>query len=164
MKDNDQNKRNLGNKSDRSQLDVVLNEKCVWEGIGIIIFPDGSTYHGQTKHGRFNGKGRMTHANGDIYQGEWKDGKAQGNGLFVDVNGSMYEGEWNDDQQHGQGTESWNFNKIKFIGDFVYGKKTGRGHFVFDGGFYEGDFIDGQFHGSGKYYFAETGKLYEGEF
>ena len=125
------------------KTDVALNEQCIWEGIGIIQFPDGSTYHGQTKNGQFNGKGRMTHANGDVYQGQWKDGKANGQGVFVDTNGSMYEGEWLDDQQHGFGTESWNYNKIKFTGDFVHGKKTGRGRFEFEGGFYEGDFVDG---------------------
>ena len=44
------------------------------------------------------------------------------------------------------------------------GKKTGKGKFEFVGGFYEGDFVDGQFYGIGKYYFSETGKVYEGEF
>jgi hypothetical protein len=38
-----------------------------WEGLGLIIFPDGSTYQGMTKNQVFNGKGRMTHANNDIY-------------------------------------------------------------------------------------------------
>ena len=85
----------------------------------------------------------MTHANGDIFQGEWKDGKANGNGVFVDTSGSMYDGEWQDDQQHGEGTESWNFSKIRFIGTFMFGKKTGKGRFEFEGGFYEGDFLDG---------------------
>lgn len=96
-----------------------------------------------TKNQQFNGKGRMTHANGDIYQGEWVDGKANGMGVFVDTNGSMYEGMWQDDQQHGYGTESWNYNKIKFTGEFIEGKKTGKGRFEFEGGYYEGDFVDG---------------------
>jgi hypothetical protein len=76
----------------------------------------------------------------------------------------MYSGEWLDDQQHGFGTESWSFNKIKYTGEFLYGKKSGQGRFEFDGGFYEGDFLDGQFHGYGKYFFADSGKVYEGEF
>ena len=76
----------------------------------------------------------------------------------------MYDGEWLDDQQHGQGTESWNYNKIRFSGEFNMGKKTGVGRFDFEGGFYDGEFLDGQFHGTGKYYFADTGKVYEGEF
>lgn len=106
----------------------------------------------------------MTHVNGDIYQGEWKDGKANGYGVFVDTNGSMYEGEWLNDQQHGYGTESWNYGKIRYTGEFVEGMKSGQGRFEFEGGFYEGDFVDGKFHGNGKYFFADTGKLYEGEF
>lgn len=76
----------------------------------------------------------------------------------------MYEGEWLNDQQHGYGSESWNYNKIKYTGQFVDGKKSGNGRFEFEGGYYEGDFVDGQFHGYGKYYFADSGKLYEGEF
>lgn len=142
--------------------DIKVTDSSVWEGIGIIQFADGSTYQGMTKNQQFNGKGRMTHANGDIYQGEWVDGKANGMGVFVDTNGSMYEGMWQDDQQHGYGTESWNYNKIKFTGEFIEGKKTGKGRFEFEGGYYEGDFVDGQFHGFGKYYFADTGRLYEG--
>jgi len=85
----------------------------------------------------------MIHANGDIYQGEWQDGKANGHGVFVDTNGSMYEGEWKEDLQDGYGTESWSYNKIKYMGDFKEGKKTGTGRFEFEGGYYEGEFLDG---------------------
>ena len=85
----------------------------------------------------------MTHANDDVYQGQWKNGKANGYGVFVDTNGSMYEGQWLDDQQHGFGTESWNYNKIKYTGDFTQGKKSGTGRFEFEGGYYEGEFFDG---------------------
>ena len=92
--------------------------KRIWEGFGIIKFPDGSLYQGQTSNEIFNGKGRMTHANGDIYHGDWLDGKANGFGVFVDSIGSSYKGEWLDDQQHGFGTESWNFGKIKYTGEF----------------------------------------------
>jgi hypothetical protein len=43
------------------------NLKNEIEGLGTIKFADGSLYQGMTKHGLFNGKGRMTHTNGDIY-------------------------------------------------------------------------------------------------
>jgi hypothetical protein len=36
-------------------------------GLGVQLWPDGSKYEGMWKDGKFNGKGRMTHANGDIY-------------------------------------------------------------------------------------------------
>jgi len=142
----------------------VDKRKSTWEGLGTIIYPDGSKYQGMTKKGKFEGRGRMIHANGDIYQGEWKEGKANGQGVFIDQKGSMYDGMWLNDMYHGKGTEQWNYNKIVYTGDFVEGKKTGQARFEFEGNFYEGDFLEGQFHGQGKYYFAESGKIYEGEF
>lgn len=77
----------------------------------------------------------------------------------------MYEGDWVEDLQHGHGIESWTDNgTMRYEGDFLTGKKTGKGKFEFEGSFYEGDFVDGQFHGQGKYYFADSGKIYKGEF
>ncbi len=55
----------------------------------------------------------------------------------------MYDGEWFNDQQHGYGIESWNYNRIKYKGDFDEGKKSGMGRFEFEGGYYEGEFQDG---------------------
>lgn len=60
----------------------------------------------------------MTHANGDIYQGEWLNGKAHGTGVFCDNKGSLYEGQWMNDLQHGHGLELWDFNSIKYEGNF----------------------------------------------
>lgn len=67
----------------------------------------------------------------------------------------MYEGDWKDDVYHGKGCEEWNYNKVKYTGDFLNGKKTGKGKFEFEGNVYEGDFLDGMFHGNGKYKFAD---------
>ena len=110
-------------------------------------FPDGSVYQGQTENGKFNGSGRMTHPNGDIYQGQWVNGVAHGYGIFCDTKGSLYEGDWYNDLQHGHGIELWDYNKIKYIGQFINGKKTGKGKFEYEGSTYDGDFLDGQFNG-----------------
>lgn len=83
-------------------------------------------------------------------------------GTFIDTKGSLYDGQWVDDLQEGKGTEIWDYNKIKYTGDFSEGKKSGQGKFEFEGSTYEGDFVDGQFHGQGKYYFADSGKIYDG--
>ena len=53
---------------------------------------------------------------------------------------------------------------MTYNGDYKNGEKTGKGKFECDGSIYEGDFVDGKFHGHGKYYFADSGKIYKGEF
>lgn len=50
-----------------------------------------------------------------------------------------------------------------FEGNYVMGKKTGEGKFVWaDGSVYEGCFQDNNLHGQGKYTFPD-GRSYEGE-
>ena len=71
----------------------------------------------------------MTQANGDTYQGQWLNGMANGYGTFVDSQGSTYEGEWMDDLQNGYGCETWSQGKIKFEGNYVMGKKKGKGRY-----------------------------------
>lgn len=44
------------------------------------------------------------------------------------------------------------------------GEKTGKGIFRFDNSWYEGDFIEGDMDGEGKYYYGDTGRIYEGSF
>ena len=41
------------------------------DGIGVMIWPDGSRYDGQWKNDLPNGYGRLIHADGDIYIGHW---------------------------------------------------------------------------------------------
>jgi len=71
----------------------------------------------------------MTQANGDIYQGQWRLNMANGKGVFIDSQGSTYEGDWLDDLQHGIGHETWQEGKIKFYGEYVAGKKHGKGRY-----------------------------------
>jgi len=90
---------------------------------------------------------------------------ANGDGCFVNHEGSTSDGAWVDDLQHGFGKETWENGTIKFEGEYIQGKKCGRGRYEWsDGSFYEGDFMDSMFHGYGVYYFAESEKTYEGQF
>lgn len=54
---------------------------------------------------------------------------ANGRGTFIDPKGSTYEGDWVNDQQHGFGCETWEQGKIKFEGEYVQGKKNGKGRY-----------------------------------
>jgi hypothetical protein len=68
---------------------------------------------------------------------------------------------WKDDKQHGQGKEIWNNGAETYEGEFVDGKKNGKGKFSWsDGSYYEGDFVDGLFEGYGTYYFKENDKTF----
>jgi hypothetical protein len=43
-----------------------------------LTFFDGSTYVGQWKDDKMNGRGIYTSPDGTRYEGEWKDGKSIG--------------------------------------------------------------------------------------
>lgn len=62
---------------------TVRGKKCK-DGLGVLIWQDGSKYQGQFKADKMEGNGRMTQANGSMYQGQWANGMANGSGTFVD--------------------------------------------------------------------------------
>jgi hypothetical protein len=69
-------------------------------------------YVGEEKHGKKNGKGKMTYANGTIYDGLWKNDKRHGKGIYTSSVGyryggslSKFIGEWKDGKKHGKGIE-----------------------------------------------------------
>jgi len=68
------------------------------EGMGILIWQDGSVYEGYWKDDKANGRGRLIHANKDVYIGEWKDDKAHGYGFYLHADGAKYEGFWRNDK------------------------------------------------------------------
>lgn len=41
--------------------------------------------------------------------------------------GAMYDGDWVNDVRNGKGTEVWDNEKNKYVGEFKEGKKTGKG-------------------------------------
>ena len=48
------------------------------DGMGVLIWPDGSIYEGFWSNNKANGKGRLIHADRDVYIGDWLDDKAHG--------------------------------------------------------------------------------------
>lgn len=106
-----------------------------WSGNGILTYDDETTYEGQIKKGKYNGKGKR------IYPSEEGDD-------FV----SYYDGDWIDGVQHGQGTylhpSGW-----KYEGSWVNGVMSGFGKFYFhDGTIYKGHVKNNNMNGDGKYY------------
>ena len=73
----------LKNKVKASKLGLMVisikgNLKIVnGADIGILVFPDGSTYEGEWSKGFMNGQGTFTWADGKQKSGIWKNGKLQ---------------------------------------------------------------------------------------
>ena len=64
----------------------------VWKGVG-----DEETqpkYQGQVKDGKPNGLGVIIYTNGSKYVGGWENGKYQGQGTFTKPDGTKYVGSW----------------------------------------------------------------------
>ena len=55
---------------------------------------DTSTYEGDVKKGKANGKGIFTFSDGSKYEGKFKKNKIHGKGKYTDANGKIYEGKW----------------------------------------------------------------------
>ena len=64
-------------------------------GLGFLIYPDGSSYIGRWKNGLFHGQGKETSNSGKKYIGEWIYGKKDGKGTLIFPSGIKDEGEWN---------------------------------------------------------------------
>ena len=51
-------------------------------------------YQGQVKNGKPNGLGVIIYTNGSKYVGGWENGKYQGQGTFTKLDGTKYVGSW----------------------------------------------------------------------
>jgi len=89
-------------------------------GLGFLIYPDGSKYVGEYKDGKKNGQGTSTFSNGGKYVGEFKDGLPNGQGTETFSNGEKYIGEFKDGKFHGQGTKTWSDGM--YVGKYRDGK------------------------------------------
>ena len=59
----------------------IKNQKP--EGLGIMLFPDGTKYMGMWKAGKKHGQGTLTMSDGQKMSGEWKDGNKHKHGLLI---------------------------------------------------------------------------------
>ena len=88
------------------------------QGLGTIIWEDGSKYQGEFKNNQMNGIGMIQFPEKNSYQGEIKNGKMDGFGEFF----------WND--------------KKKYVGFYKNDKREGFGVFIFKNSDIQYDFSD----------------------
>eukprot|EP00959_Pyramimonas_sp_CCMP1952_P305355 6390217-Pyramimonas_sp.AAC.1 len=64
---------------------------------------DLTTYNGEMRAGRREGRGTFVWATGEMYFGECVEGVEHGRAVYTKVNRSFYDGVWVDGQRHGAG-------------------------------------------------------------
>jgi len=137
--------------------------------------PDGTTYTGMFKVGKYDGLGELADPNqGYTYEGcfqasdfhgqgkeTFKDGTSDGSS-YGTSDGSSYEGMFAHGVKHGKG-RAVRFDGIVYEGDFVEGKGEGTGTVTWPDGYtYSGQFHDNESHGLGKSV-CPDGTMYEGQ-
>ncbi|OMJ83419.1 hypothetical protein SteCoe_15637 [Stentor coeruleus] len=136
----------------------MQNEKK--HGLGELTIYPSSYYYGYFSNGLFEGLGILTTSD-STYEGNFLKGKKSGYGSLTSKKTS-YTGHFSEDLYQGQGTEIWH-NNCKYTGDFVIGKKHGKGRCEFaNGDIYEGEFFNSKFSGTGTFYW-QSGKKYAGQ-
>ena len=143
-------------------------EKNKFNGYGIVMFSDGSSYFGQYKNNEKWGLGTYSWENGCQYQGEWKNGRPNGLGIFIDSKDKYYEGEWKNGMMNGIGLFKWGDGR-KYFGGFNNDKRNGFGIYFWNNPLkiYLGFWINGLQNGIGKvltsfkekYYIWKDGKI-----
>lgn len=148
-------------------------------GIGEVVWSDGSTYKGECKDDKAFGRGELYLANGDKYIGDFVNDSLTGKGDYTWANGHEYVGDLKGGIMHGQGTyripaddnnpeEYWTGrfqngfisgqakwfvdNQLRYEGEFQNDLENGYGRYYtkdLQYGYYEGEFKDGEKHGIG---------------
>lgn len=138
-------------------------EEGLRQGVGLIVFSDGSFYEGTFANGTAEGNGRLFYSDDAYYVGMFKNGKKHGAGVYYGPNREVIKAVFKDDFIVGNATVTY-IDGATYTGALVDFKKEGSGKFMFNNGdFYEGKFADDLFSGSGKYFKAKEKTLFEGQ-
>jgi hypothetical protein len=102
-------------------------------GQGSIRWPNGESYTGGFKDGKYDGQGIFIYVGGDKYEGGWKDGDEDGKGIFTRINGDKFTGVWKEGWGNVQGKLIFANGDI-YTGHWENGKKTGKGTLSYKNG------------------------------
>jgi hypothetical protein len=155
---------------DKSVLTCVVRENVI-SGKARIIYPNGDYFEGDVEQNRANGRGKLVEGR-TTYKGSFRDnlqhgpGSETGDGYTFEGHfeaghkktGTLtwkkgkdtltYKGQFSNNLFEGRGTLST--KEGRYIGEFVKGKKCGRGKFYYNNHrYYEGDFDNDMRHGEG---------------
>ena len=146
--------------------------KGSWEnnkkhGFGVETTSDGHKYEGEWSYDAREGRGTLWVKRGKKYvkqyAGNWVANKMEGDGVFFYEDGSIYKGNWLNDQRHDHGRLEFSNGDV-YVGEWKNDVRSGSGTLCLpNGNIYEGHWLDNMKEGPGKFFYASTNKVYEGE-
>ena len=132
------------------------------DGLGCLVFKDGSMYEGYFFKGNFFDYGRFVTVEGKVIEGSWNGSLFNGKGIIKTFNpDSFYTGSIENNYSEGQGRQVT--QKYEYEGGFHLDKKQGFGNLNFkDGRSYSGYFFQDKQCGRGKFTYTD-GSIAEGK-
>nr|XP_020655180.1 radial spoke head 10 homolog B2-like isoform X1 [Pogona vitticeps]XP_020655181.1 radial spoke head 10 homolog B2-like isoform X1 [Pogona vitticeps] len=137
----------------------------LYEGEGVAYFQGGNVYKGMFSEGLMHGRGTYTWADGVQFEGNFVKNLPMHHGRYTWPDGSIYEGEVKNGIRHGFGMYKCGTYPVSYIGQWVEGKRHGKGTIYYNtesSSWYEGDFVYNVKSGWGIRCY-KSGDIYEGQ-
>ncbi|XP_053222216.1 radial spoke head 10 homolog B-like isoform X2 [Podarcis raffonei] len=137
----------------------------LYEGEGTACFQGGNVYKGMFSEGLMHGQGTYTWADGVKYEGNFVKNLQMHHGSYTWPDGSVYDGEVKSGIRHGFGMYKCGTYPVSYIGQWVEGKRHGKGTIYYNkegSSWYEGDFVYNVKSGWGIRCY-KSGNIYEGQ-
>lgn len=113
------------------------------QGMGTMMWNDGSWYKGGWKNGSRHGKGEFHYSNGNKFVGIFNEGKRHGEGTFYWNNGDRLEATWVNDVKQGAAVYYWSDGATCEKRNYVDDKREGRASKWFSTGWHEsGNYVN----------------------
>ena len=139
-----------------------------WQIFNSNIDSQLTYYIGNFENDKANGYGFLKRYSDNhiIYEGHWKDYQFHGYGIYYSENGYTYDGVFINGVCNGEGTIiCQKTGEIRYIGDIVNFKASGKGIYTCRGNRYIGEIDDFIAHGQGEQYIIQNEKeilIYKG--
>jgi hypothetical protein len=82
------------------------DDEDVEDGLGVMVWKDGSSYAGEFRKGSLDGFGHETYGDGTTFKGQFAGDQRHGLGVFAMPSGQRYSGGWKEGERHGLALQS----------------------------------------------------------